>query len=85
MANFRKISIFQAKIGYLQLFLWQIILFLFKSHNFRTYFLYMISNNNILRPAHDLTTPLRPPYDPPAQNMGVATPQLPRIDAYAFY
>ena len=44
MANFGKISIFQAKIGYLQLgpIYGQIILFLFKSHHFRTYFLYMI-------------------------------------------
>src|SRR6218665_2490913 len=31
----------------------QIILFLFKSHHFRTYFLYMISYNNISRPVHD--------------------------------
>src|SRR6218665_1836317 len=32
---------------------WQIILFLFKSHHFRTYFLYMIRYNNISRPVHD--------------------------------
>src|SRR6218665_192147 len=38
----------------------QIILFLFKSHHFRTYFLYMISYNNMSRPVHD---PLRP-HDP---------------------
>src|SRR6218665_1267590 len=31
----------------------QIILFFFKSHHFRTYFLYMIRYNNISRPAHD--------------------------------
>ena len=31
----------------------QIILFLFKSHHFRTYFLYMIRYNNISRPVHD--------------------------------
>jgi len=30
----------------------QIILFLFKSHQFRTYFLYMIRYNNISRPIH---------------------------------
>src|SRR6218665_2333176 len=36
----------------------QIILFFFKSHHFRTYFLYMIRYNNISRPP---TTPLRPP------------------------
>jgi len=45
----------------------QIILFLFKSHHFRTYFLNMIRYNNISRP--------------PAKNLGVATPQHPRIDA----
>ena len=38
----------------------QIILFLYKSHHFRTYFLYMI-RYNISRP--------------PTQNLGVATPQ----------
>ena len=39
----------------------QIILFLFKSHHFRTYFLYMIRYNNILRPVHDPTTaPMTP-------------------------
>src|SRR6218665_3622041 len=39
----------------------QIILFLFKSHHLRIYFLYMIRYNNILRPVHDPTTPPRPP------------------------
>ena len=52
---------------------WQIILFLFKSHHFRTYFLYMIRYNNNSRPVYDTTTPLRPPsatpHDPPAQNL----------------
>ena len=56
----------------------QVILFLFKIHHFRTYFLFMI-RYNILRPVHD---PLRP-HDPPAQNLGVATPNPLRIDAYA--
>src|SRR6218665_221695 len=41
----------------------QIILFLFKSHHFRTYFLYMIRCNNISRSPQ-----------PAAQNLGVATP-----------
>src|SRR6218665_2407853 len=50
-------------------------LFLFKSHHFRTYFLYMIRYNNIVRPDHDAR--------PPAQNLGVATPNRSRIDAYA--
>jgi len=56
----------------------QIILFLFKRHHFRTYFLYTIRYNNILRPVHDpmtpSATPLRPPTTLPVQNLGVATP-----------
>src|SRR6218665_2744794 len=35
----------------------QIILFLFKSNHFRTYFLYMIRYNNISRPFHDFNDP----------------------------
>src|SRR6218665_496564 len=35
----------------------QIILFLFKSNHFRTYFLYMIRYNNISRPVHDSNDP----------------------------
>src|SRR6218665_2725508 len=54
----------------------QIILFLYKSHHFRTYILYLISYNNMSRPVHD---PLRPPR-PLAQILEVATP-TPRIDA----
>ena len=86
-ANFRKISIFQAKIGYLQLFLWQIILFLFKSHHFRTYFLYMIRYNNISRPVHDPTNPLRPTLRPsttPLPKIWGSRPPTPRIDAYVY-
>src|SRR6218665_913308 len=37
----------------------QIILFLFKSNHFRTYFLYMI-RYNISQPVHDSSDPLRP-------------------------
>src|SRR6218665_441977 len=48
----------------------QIILFLYKIHHFRTYFLYMISYNNMSRPVHD---PLRPPR-PLAVILEVATP-----------
>src|SRR6218665_1960300 len=53
----------------------QIIIFLFKSNHFRTYFLYMTRYNNILRPVHDPpstspATSLRPPTTPPAQNLG---------------
>jgi len=51
----------------------QVILFLFKSHHFRTYFLYMIRYNNISRPPATPTTPL-------SKIWRVATP-TPRIDA----
>ena len=47
----------------------QIILFLFKSHHFRTYFLYMIIFNNISRPL--------------AQNLGVVTPNPPGLTPLA--
>jgi len=59
----------------------QIILFLFKSHHFRTYFLYMIRYNNISRPPRPLCDPPCDLPRPPAQNLWVATPQPPRIDA----
>ena len=66
MGNFLKISFsncsFTATSG-------QIILFLFKSHHFRTYFLYMI--RYISRPVHD---PPCNPYLTPAQNLWVTTP-----------
>ena len=80
-ANFRKISNFFRQLKFFSDFpgkslsftatSGQIILFLFKSHHFQTYFLYMISYNNISRPVHDPHNPLRP-HDPPAQNLGVA-------------
>ena len=70
MANFRKISILQAKIGYLQLFLGKLFYFSKKSHHFRTYFLYMI-RYIILRPVHD---PPATPTTPPAQNLGGRDP-----------
>src|SRR6218665_1034491 len=86
MANFRKTIDFPGKNWLFRAISGQIILFLFKSHHFRTYFLYMIRYNNILRPVHDPTIPhatsLRPPHDPPAQNLGDRDPQPPRIDAY---
>src|SRR6218665_852864 len=53
---------------------WQIILFLFKSHHFRTYFLCMIRYNNISRP------PATPSYPRlPAHNRGVTNPQPPGL------
>src|SRR6218665_2030671 len=52
----------------------QIILILFNSHHFRTYFLYVISYNNV-------TTRPRPPAASRsiAQNLGVATPKPPGL------
>jgi len=49
----------------------QIIWFLFKSHHFQTYFLYILSFNNISRPIHN----------PLPKIWGVANPQSPRIYA----
>ena len=59
----------------------QIILFLFQSHHFRTYFLYMIRYNDrpISRPVHD---PLQPPRHPCLKSGG-RDPLTPRIDAPA--
>jgi len=56
----------------------QIILFIFESHHFRTYFLYRIRYNNISRPVHD---PSVTPHDPLPKIWGVATFPTPRIDA----
>src|SRR6218665_370279 len=66
-AHFRKISIFSgnftknfelpAKNWSFTVNCEQIILLLFKSHHFRTYFLYIISYNNISRPVHDPSCP----------------------------
>src|SRR6218665_1448300 len=52
----------------------KITLFLFKSHHFRTYFLYMIRYNNISRPVLD-------PCDSPRKSKAwmVATPQPPGL------
>ena len=63
-----KICLFTATSGQIILFL-----FLFKSHQFRTYVLYMIRYNNILRP------PQRPP-DPLSKIWGSRPPTF-RIDA----
>src|SRR6218665_3704973 len=60
----------------------QIILFLFKSHHFRKYFLNMLRYNNISRPVHEPpATPLRTPPTTPVQNLGGRDPQPARIDA----
>src|SRR6218665_3877528 len=56
---------------------WQIILFLFKSHHFRTYFLYTISYNNV---CHDPSTTHCGPHDPLPKIWG-SRPPTPKIDA----
>src|SRR6218665_3407138 len=71
-----KNSIFQAKNCPFTAISWQIILFLFKSNHFRTYFLYMIRYNNISRPVHDSNDPFATLPATPAQNLGVATLSL---------
>src|SRR6218665_2595258 len=68
-----KKSIFQAKNCPFTATSGQIILFLFKSNHFRTYFLYIKRYNNISRPVPASNAPPRPPLRPPAQNLGVAT------------
>src|SRR6218665_1598635 len=63
--KFLKILIFQAikkidfpsKQIFIYSYLWQIILFLFKSNHFRTYFLYLIRYNDSSRPVHDPCDP----------------------------
>ena len=52
----------------------QIILFFFRSHHFRTYFLYIIRYNNISRPIQD-------PHDSPCPKSWGSRPPIPRIDA----
>src|SRR6218665_3645420 len=64
----KKIRFSKQKIVHLQLPLAKIILFLFKSNHFRTYFLYMIRYNNFSRPIHDSN-------DPPATLPGTLCPK----------
>src|SRR6218665_1290327 len=85
MANFRKILIFQAKIGYLQLFLGKLFYFSSKS---------LLSN---ILPVHDKiiiifydpsTTPrppLRPPTTPLPKIWGVTTPNPPGLTPMDMY
>src|SRR6218665_3052636 len=68
-----KNSIFQAKNCPFTATSAKIILFIFKSNHFRTYFLYMIRYNNISRLPRLQRPPCDPPCAPPAQNLGVAT------------
>src|SRR6218665_694916 len=69
----KKIRFSKQKIFHLQATSGQIILFLFKSNHFRTYFLHMIRYNNISRPVHDSNEPLRPPLRPTCPKSWVAT------------
>src|SRR6218665_1840497 len=58
----------------------QIILFLFESNHFRTYFLYMIRYNNISRPVNDPPATLpAPPTRPPCPKYGGRDPQPPGL------
>src|SRR6218665_510546 len=59
----------------------QIILFLFRSNHYRTYFLYMIRYNNISRPVHDSNAPPAPLPAPPLPTICGSRPSAPRIDA----
>src|SRR6218665_3183588 len=52
----------------------EMILFLFKSHHFLTYLLYMVRYNYILRPVHDPHDPPPPPPPPPPKTGGGPAP-----------
>jgi len=60
---------------------WQIFTFPSKSHNFRTYFRYMVRYNNISRPVHNPPRPILRFQTTPSLKSGGRGPQLPRIDA----
>jgi len=59
----------------------QIILFLFRSNHYRTYFLYMIRYNNISRPVHDSNDPPATLPATPLPTICGSRPSAPRIDA----
>src|SRR6218665_3813927 len=90
-ANFRKFRFFQAikKIDFpskkspFTATSGQIILLLFKSHHFRTYFpsLYMIRYNNISRPVHDSNDPPATLPSTPLPKIWGSRPSAPRITA----
>src|SRR6218665_587482 len=58
-----------------------IILVLFKSNHFRTYFLYMIRYNNFSRPVHASNAPPAPLPATPLPKIWGSRPSAPRIDA----
>src|SRR6218665_3863172 len=73
--QFFQANFFQAKIAYLQLLLGKLFYFSSKVATFEQTSctkMYIIRYNNISQPVHD---PLRLPR-PPAQNLGVANPNL---------
>src|SRR6218665_2143190 len=76
---FRQLKKFDFPSKKLSIYSVQIILFLFKSNHFRTYFLYMIRYNNISRPVHDSNDPLRPSLRPPCPKSGGRDPQPPGL------
>src|SRR6218665_2965602 len=76
-----KKSIFQAKSCPFTANSGQIILFIFKSNHFRTYFLYMIRYNNISRPFHDSIDPPATLPATPLPKIWGSRPSAPRIDA----
>src|SRR6218665_2015212 len=75
----KKIRFSKQKIVHLQLPLGKIILFLFKSNHFRTYFLYMIRYNNISRPVHDSNDPPATLLATPLPKIGGRDPQPPGL------
>jgi len=74
LAIYFKMSVYPDRICHLGLGLQlnssQIILYRLKSHHFRTYFLYMITYNNVSRP------PATTPRPPSQKSWGVVTPIL---------
>src|SRR6218665_636267 len=64
-------------------YLWPNYSILFKSNQFRTYFLYMIRYNNISRPVHDSNDPRATlpatPIRPPCPKYGGRAPQPPEL------
>src|SRR6218665_859177 len=70
----QKKLIFQAKKVHLQLPLGKLFYFSSKVTTFEHTSLYIVRYNNISRPVHDSNDPpCDPPFDPTAQNLGVAT------------
>jgi len=71
MANFEKISIFQAKIGYLRLFLGKLFYLSSKVITFE-------HTSGTCKHIIIFYDPSTTPHDPPAQNLGGARPPTPQ-------